>query len=171
MDGFTYHDIFQTKGIEYIIIIGFLLLLIPFWITINKKAHIVSRIRNVIGSLTLEALKIRKGVFYSRNHMWTYLEKSGDARIGLDDLLLHITGDISLQFLKGPDEYVSKGELLAELLQDGKRLKVFSPISGQVTNLNPLVSESPELLFEDPYDEAWIYKVRPDNWVEETRSY
>ena len=32
MDGFSYTDIFDTKGIEYLIIIAFLLLIIPVWI-------------------------------------------------------------------------------------------------------------------------------------------
>ncbi len=32
MEGFTYTNIFETKGIEYIIIICFFLILIPFWI-------------------------------------------------------------------------------------------------------------------------------------------
>ena len=36
MDGFTYYNIFDTKGIEYLFIIAFLILLIPFWIIINK---------------------------------------------------------------------------------------------------------------------------------------
>ena len=37
MDGFTYHDIFETKGLEYLAIIAFFLLLIPFWIILNRK--------------------------------------------------------------------------------------------------------------------------------------
>jgi len=38
MDGFFYNNIFETKGIEYLIIITFLVLIIPFWLKINKKA-------------------------------------------------------------------------------------------------------------------------------------
>ena len=37
MDGFSYSDIFATKGIEYLIIISFLALLVPFWIILNKQ--------------------------------------------------------------------------------------------------------------------------------------
>ena len=38
MDGFSYNNIFETKGIEYLIIIAFLLMIIPFWIIINREA-------------------------------------------------------------------------------------------------------------------------------------
>ena len=40
MDGFSYHDIFATKGLEYLVIIAFLALLIPFWIVLNKQVKI-----------------------------------------------------------------------------------------------------------------------------------
>ena len=171
MDGFTYHDIFQTKGIEYIIIIAFLLLLIPFWVIINKKAAIVRQIRKVLGILNMDILKIRKGIFYSNNHTWTFLEKSGEAKVGLDDLLLHITGEVKLHYFKGNNEMVRKGEFLAEIEQHGKRLKVFSPVSGQVISPNELLLEEPGILNSDPYERGWIYKIKPSNWVEDTKSY
>ncbi len=171
MDGFTYHDIFQTKGIEYIIIIGFLILLVPFWAVINKKAAIARQIRKVLGILNMDVLKIRKGIFYNNNHTWTYLEKSGEARVGLDDLLLHITGEVKLHYVKGPDEMVRKGDFLAELEQQGKKLKIFSPVSGQVIRANDRLEEEPGLLNSDPYEKGWIYAIKPDNWVADTSSY
>ncbi|MCU0370305.1 MAG: glycine cleavage system protein H [Bacteroidales bacterium] len=171
MDGFSYHDIFQTKGIEYIIIIAFLLLLIPFWAIINKRAVIARNIRKAIGILTLDKLNIPRGIFFSNNHMWTHLEKSGAAKVGMDDLLLHITGEVNLNFRKEPEDKIRKGDLLAEIDQDGKQLKVFAPISGKILDMNPLVHETPGILNEDPYGDGWICKIQPDNWVEETGSY
>ncbi len=38
MDGFTYINIFETKGIEYLAIIAFLVMLIPFWLLLNRKS-------------------------------------------------------------------------------------------------------------------------------------
>ena len=40
MDGFSYFNIFETKGIEYMAIIAFLALLIPFWFVLNKQVKI-----------------------------------------------------------------------------------------------------------------------------------
>jgi glycine cleavage system H protein len=37
MDGFTYVNIFDTKGVEYLAIIAFLLLLIPFWLFLKNQ--------------------------------------------------------------------------------------------------------------------------------------
>jgi glycine cleavage system H protein len=171
MDGFTYHDIFQTKGLEYIIIIGFLLLLIPFWVIINKKAEIARQIRKVFGKLTADVLSIRKGIFYTRNHTWAFMEKSGEAKVGLDDLLLHITGEVQLRYLRNADEEIRKGDLLAELEQNGKLLKIVSPVSGQILRTNPVLIKEPGIMNSDPYDQGWLYKIRPNNWKEETKSY
>lgn len=171
MDGFTYVNIFETKGIEYLAIIAFLLLLIPFWLLLNRKTKISGHIRRASGILSANILSIPQGLFYSKNHLWTHLEKSGSAKVGMDDLLLHFTGEVKLNYFKNPDEIVKKGEIMAEIDQEGKRLRIYSPISGKFLLTNPLLNEYPEILNEDPYGKGWMCQIQPSNWVEETKSY
>ncbi|MCX6270892.1 MAG: hypothetical protein NTU44_06675 [Bacteroidetes bacterium] len=170
MDGFSYFNIFETKGIEYLAIITFFLMLIPFWIVLNKQVKIARQIQKVLGILSAKSLKVPQGLFYSENHTWSHLEQSGAARVGLDDLLVHITGEINLKSLKNPGDQIRKGELLAEIDQKGKRLRVFSPITGKILKTNGLLIESPEIINEDPYGKGWIYKIKPTNWISETSS-
>jgi glycine cleavage system H protein len=171
MDGFSYVNIFDTKGIEYLVIIAFLLLLIPFWLLLNKKARVVKEIRKAYKVLTFNILKIRNGLFYSKFHTWTFLEKSGRAKVGLDDLLLNITGAVKIDFKRDHDEIIKKGELIAELKQDGKHLRVFSPISGQITSFNSELMEDTSVINEDPYGSGWICEIQPSAWRSETNSY
>src|SRR5512138_3625600 len=138
MDGFSYNNIFETKGIEYLIIITFLILIIPFWLMINKREAIKRRIRNTLGILTAEILRIPQGIFYSNNHTWTHLERSGVAKVGLDDLVLHVTGDVRLSNLKKPGNFINKGEPLADIDHNGKQLRLTSPISGRITGTNSM---------------------------------
>ena len=170
MDGFTYHDIFETKGLEYLAIIAFFLLLIPFWIILNRKV-VSKKIKQIIGVLSANILKIPQGVFFCKNHTWAHLQRSGSATVGLDDLLLHITGDIKFNNLKNPGESIRKGDLLAEICQDGKVLSVFSPISGEILTANSMLTGNPEISAEDPYGKGWLYKIKPGNWIAETSSY
>ncbi len=72
MEGFTYSNLFDTKGIEYLVVIAFLLLLIPFWLILNRQGRMVSRIRNVAGVLSATLMKIPQGIFYNKNHTWTF---------------------------------------------------------------------------------------------------
>ncbi len=164
MDGFSYSDIFATKGIEYLIIIAFLVLLIPFWIVFNQKAKKTLKSSAI---LSTGSMRIPQGLFYSRNHAWMYMEKSGSARIGLDDLLLHLMGEMKLGKLRNQGENIRKGDLLAEVFQDGKSLRILSPVSGKITGINPQVSDNPGIMNKDPYEKGWIYEIKPSKWIPE----
>ena len=171
MEGFTYTNIFETKGIEYIAILIFFALLIPFWIFLNKKVQITKQIRKALGLLTSNILNIPQGVYHSKNHTWAFLEKNGEAKVGLDDLLLHITGEVKIRTLKNAGDTISKGDMLLEIDQNGKLLQVFSPISGKILDSNDEIDTNPELLNEDPFGDGWIYTIKPSNWKAETHAY
>lgn len=171
MDGFSYNNIFETKGIEYLIIIAFLVMLIPFWIVLNKQVKITRQIQKVLGNLSANILRIPQGLFYSQNHTWAHLQESGIAKVGLDDLLLHITGEVKFNKLRSAGEIINKGDMLTEINQKGKLLKIFSPISGKIIHTNTILYENPEMLNDDPYNKGWIYKIKPSNWIEDTYSY
>jgi glycine cleavage system H protein len=171
MDGFSYNNIFDTKGLEYLIIITFLIMIIPFWIIINRKAKISNQIQDAIGILSANILRIPLGMFFSKNHTWTHLEESGNAKVGVDDLLLHLVGDVKFRNLKNPGNFINKGELLADIDQNGKHLQIYSPISGRIVNTNSMLYDRPGVLNQDPYGEGWIYKIKPSEWIAETDSY
>lgn len=171
MEGFSYNNIFETKGIEYLIIIAFLVLIIPFWLIINRQAGVTTHIRNAFRTLTADILKVPKGLFYSSNHTWTHLEKSGIAKVGLDDFLLHVIGEVKFRDLKSPGNYINKGDLLADIDHDGKLLQIYSPLSGTIIKTNALLYESPGVVNDDPYGEGWIYSILPSEWIADTGSY
>ena len=170
MDGFSYSDIFATKGIEYLIIIAFLAILIPFSVVLNKKVKITRQIQKAIGILSASILKIPQGLFYSKNHTWMFMERSGAAKVGLDDLLLHITGEVKFSCLKDPGEMIHKGEVLTEIDQQGKLLRIFSPVSGKILATNSMLQENPCILNEDPYGKGWVYQIKPSNWIADAKS-
>lgn len=171
MEGYTYHNIFETKGIEYVAIVFFFLILIPFWKILNKKAVVVKPVHKPLGSLTASALQIPQGLFFSRYHTWAHLERSGEAKVGLDDLLMHLTGEVTFTWVKASGERIKKGDLLAEISHKGKPLKIYSPISGEVVEANSALSVTPGLLNEDPYVKGWMYTIKPSSWVADTNSY
>ncbi len=170
MEGFSYNNIFETKGIEYIIILAFFAILIPFWIMLNRRMK-SRRAKKLEGILSPATLRIPQGVFFSRNHTWTHLERSGFAKVGLDDLLLKITGDLEVSFQAAAGDTIRKGDLLAILTGGGRQLHILSPISGTVEQPNTLLSEEPGRLSEDPFRLGWIYRIKPSDWIGETSGY
>ncbi|MDA3893374.1 MAG: hypothetical protein PF517_17055 [Salinivirgaceae bacterium] len=171
MDGFTYYDIFQTKGIEYLIIIAFLLLLIPFWFFVNQQKTSALRFQNSLGVLTHAILNIPKGILYCKNHTWAHIEKSGLANIGIDDWLLHLIGNAKFSNLKKPGDNIKKGDLMTEIEINGKVLRVFSPITGKVFSANLVETNVSQTLAIDPYSEGWLYKLEPTNWRAEISNF
>ena len=170
MDGFSYTDIFDTKGIEYLIIIAFLILIIPFWRALNKPIKAGKLLKEAAGTLSENMLSIPQGIFYGKNHTWAHLEKSGIARIGLDDLLLHLTGPVEVKQLRQPGEIIKKGEVLAEISQGEKQLIIESPVSGTIEKVNTELLKDPLRISLDPYGKGWLAAMQPENWMEETRS-
>ncbi|HET6556507.1 MAG TPA: hypothetical protein VFG54_04275, partial [Prolixibacteraceae bacterium] len=123
MEGFTYHNIFETKGFEYLAIVVFFIILIPFWKILNRKASVARQAEKSLGTLTARTLQIPQGLFFSRYHTWAHLERSGVAKVGLDDLLIHLTGEVTVNQVKASGEKIKKGDLLAEISHKGKPLK------------------------------------------------
>jgi glycine cleavage system H protein len=171
MEGFTYVNLFDTKGIEYLIVIAFLLLIIPFWKVLNRPVKVAGRVHQAAAVLSPGMLSVPGGLFYSKNHTWAHLERSGSAVVGIDDFISNITGSVKAVIRKEPGEQVKKGELIAELVQDGKSLGVFSPVSGKVNRLNHALDEEPGLLGSDPCGNGWLCSIEPSDWKGETSPY
>jgi len=171
MENFSIVDIFDTKGTEYLFVIGYLLVLIIFWKLSGRQTTMKEQKQEASSYLSTNVLRIPHGIFYSKNHTWTHLEESGEARVGLDTFIHHITGRVKLTNLKKTGETINKGDMIAEIVQDGKRLRVFSPISGKVMNTNGKLYDNPEILNEEPYQKGWIYKMKPTKWIKEINSY
>ncbi|HAN00089.1 MAG TPA: hypothetical protein DCQ26_15935 [Marinilabiliales bacterium] len=170
MDSFSYYDIFQTKGIEYLIIIAFLLMLIPFWRIINRKGNLVAKFQETLGSFTSSILNIPKGVFYCTNHTWAFMEKSGIAQIGIDDWLLHLMGESELVLHKAPGVSVKKGELMAEIKNQDKCLSIYAPISGTIVSAIELApNEHPKSVVLQT--EGRLFNMEPTHWKAETKSF
>lgn len=171
MEGFTYNNIFETKGIEYIIILSFFAILVPFWLFMNRRIKKTAEAGNTQGFLTSNSLKIPQGVFFSKFHTWAHLLTNGEARVGIDDLLIHFTGDVNFEHVKSPGDSIRKGEVLTVINHNGKNLRILSPISGEIRRTNSNLSENPDLLKDDTYRQGWIYNIKPTNWKAETNSY
>jgi len=171
MKGFTFSGILETKGNEYFIIIVFLVVLVSFFIVLNKQLKIKKKLHKPIVKLSRDILKIPQGIFYCHNHTWVHLGKSGAAEVGMDDFLMHVIGEVKFTNLKSQGDVINKGELLATIEQDGKVLSIFSPLSGEIMAVNPIINSDPGVINIDPYGQGWIYKLKPVNWLEETNSY
>src|SRR6195256_5930153 len=99
---------------------------------------------------------------YTKDHEWILL--NGDiATIGITDYAQHELGDIVYV------EIETKGKALAAETVFGTVEAVktvsdlFLPVSGTITEINPVLESEPEKVNNDPYGDGWMIKMKVDN--------
>ena len=103
-----------------------------------------------------------ENLHYTKDHEWVKLD--GDvATIGVTDFAQSELGDIVYV------EIETKGKALAAETVFGTVEAVktvsdlFLPVSGTITEINPVLEAQPELVNTDPYGEGWMIKMTVDN--------
>jgi glycine cleavage system H protein len=96
---------------------------------------------------------------YTREHEWVLI--AGDSgTVGITDHAQHELGDIVYVDLPKPGAKLEKGQTLGSVESVKAVSDIYSPVSGQVTEVNELLSSNPEKLNEDPHGAAWLIKVK-----------
>jgi glycine cleavage system H lipoate-binding protein len=137
----------------------------------NKKEQETELSKEQLNAITSKAEEVPGGYLFDRSHTWTYLERNGNIRIGLDAFLQKITGQITKIELKPPGQMIEKGETIFILVQNGKRLEIKSPLSGMIMEINQDLEDNASLVNEAPYSEGWIYMIEPVRWENEYQDF
>jgi len=102
--------------------------------------------------------KVMEGLLYSESHEWVKVE--GEiAIIGVSDFAQEEMGDITYVDMPDEGDEVSKGEDFGALESVKASSELYSPVSGEVVEVNSEVDDAPEKINEDPYG-SWIIKVK-----------
>ena len=97
------------------------------------------------------------------SHEWVRVEPDGSVTIGISDHAQDLLGDIV--FVELPDIGQSiDAETDAAIVESVKAASdVYSPISGEVTEVNPILEDQPEIINSSPYEDGWFYKMIPSD--------
>ena len=115
------------------------------------------------------AIKIPAGLYYDKTHTWAFMDRNGVVTVGIDDFLQHVTGPISQIKMKGEGKKIKKGDQILAVVQNGKHLNLYAPVSGTITEQNIQLLNNSELINNSPYNDGWIYKIEPSNWLKENQ--
>ena len=103
---------------------------------------------------------------YTKEHEWARME--GDlCVVGITDYAQNELGDIVYVELPQPGTQVEiMGEFgVVESVKTASDL--FSPIAGEIVEINEELVDNPELVNDSPYVEGWMLKIRPSNLEED----
>ncbi len=123
-----------------------------------------------LGPLMIEkVMDVPKGLYFDKTHTWAFMEQDGNVRVGIDDFLQHITGKLTRIKMKEAGEIVRKGEAIMTIIQEGKQLNIYAPISGTILEHNESLLTDTGIINASPFFKGWVYQIEPKNWLREVQ--
>jgi glycine cleavage system H lipoate-binding protein/ABC-type phosphate transport system substrate-binding protein len=135
----------------------------------RKRSTGVSSVSEMMPVLNENSLVVPGGIYFDKTHTWAFMEQTGIVKVGIDDFMQHITGTITRLKMKNEGEKVKKGDQILSIIQNGKQLNIYAPVSGVIKERNTVLDSDAALVNRSPYNEGWIYRIEPTNWLRENQ--
>ncbi|MGA0805105.1 MAG: glycine cleavage system protein GcvH [Pseudohongiellaceae bacterium] len=103
---------------------------------------------------------------YSKSHEWVLLDDSGTARVGISDFAQKALGDVVFVDVPKVGAVVAAGSEVALVESVKAASDIYSPVSGEILEVNTALGEAPDLVNSSPLDQGWLYSIRLSNATE-----
>ena len=102
---------------------------------------------------------------YAKTHEWAKLEPEGLVLVGISDFAQHQLGDVVFIELPDRGRKVNAGESCAVIESVKAASDIYSPVSGEIVDVNIVLTDVPELVNQGSYVH-WLFRVKPNNPAE-----
>lgn len=110
-------------------------------------------------------MNVPSNLKYTKDHEW--IKVDGDvATVGVTDFAQSQLGDIVFIEVETVGETLAKEEVFGTIEAVKTVSDMFMPVSGEVLEVNPKITEQPDVVNKDPYGDGWIIKVKIANPAE-----
>lgn len=99
---------------------------------------------------------------YTKDHEWVSM-KDGIATVGVTDFAQHELGDIVYVEVDTKGKALVKETVFGTIEAVKTVSDLFIPVSGTITEVNPILESEPEKVNSDPYGDGWIVKIKVDD--------
>ena len=107
-------------------------------------------------------MDLPENIKYTEDHEWVSI-KDDIATVGITDFAQSELGDIIFVEFPDQDMSVDQKESIGTLEAVKTVADIFSPLTGNIIELNENLESNPELINEDPYSNGWILKIKMSN--------
>jgi glycine cleavage system H protein len=104
-------------------------------------------------------MSVPEELHYTPEHEWVAISGS-IASVGITDHAQRALGDVVFVSAPASGTKVSAGEPCGEVESTKSVSDLYSPVDGEVTEVNPEIDDDPGLVNSDPYGAGWLFKVR-----------
>jgi|TARA_B110000967_G_scaffold62117_1_gene63832 glycine cleavage system H protein len=98
---------------------------------------------------------------YASSHEWTRLESDGSVVVGITDHAQDALGDVVYIELPEVGAHIDAGSEVAVIESVKAASDIYSPVTGDVTEINPGLEDEPESVNSSPYGDGWLFRVMP----------
>jgi glycine cleavage system H protein len=102
---------------------------------------------------------------YTAEHEWVSL-RGQVASVGITDYAQRALGDVVYVSVPAPGSKVAAGEPCGEVESTKSVSDIFSPVDGEVVEVNGEIEDDPGLVNSDPYGAGWLMRIRVDEGSE-----
>ncbi len=104
-------------------------------------------------------MNVPEDLLYTKEHEW--IKRDGDtAIIGITDFAQGELGDIVYVEIETEGETLDKEEVFGTIEAVKTVSDLFMPVSGEVTEFNESLNDTPDIVNNDPYGDGWMIKVK-----------
>tara|TARA_B100001057_G_scaffold118872_1_gene117523 strand:+ start:1524 stop:1913 length:390 start_codon:yes stop_codon:yes gene_type:complete len=96
---------------------------------------------------------------YAGSHEWVSVDDDGIATVGISDHAQEALGDVVFVELPELGANVNAKEEVAVVESVKAASDVYSPLTGEVTEINDVLADAPEIVNSSPYDNGWFFKI------------
>ena len=109
-----------------------------------------------------DGTEIREGLYYSKEH--EYVKVDGDiATIGITDYAQNSLHEITYVEVKEAGTSLSANEECGLVESMKASSDIFTPVAGEIVEVNGELEDAPEIVNESPYDKGWMFKIKATN--------
>jgi glycine cleavage system H protein len=105
---------------------------------------------------------VPENLHYSKDHEWVKVQ-DGVATVGITDYAQHSLGDVVYVELPSVGDKFDSHEAFGSVESVKAVSEIFTPIAGEIVEVNEGLNDTPEVVNSDPYGTAWMIKVKMDN--------
>jgi|TARA_B110000495_G_C22830688_1_gene484693 glycine cleavage system H protein len=109
----------------------------------------------------LDMNNIPENLKYTKDHEWIRHESDGTCLVGITDHAQDSLGDVTFVELPAIGESFEVGATFGVVESVKAASDLYFPLSGEITEVNEILEDSPEKVNEDPYGDGWMVRIRP----------
>jgi len=105
--------------------------------------------------------EIPENLKYAETHEWVRFETDGTVTIGISDHAQQSLGDLVFIELPENGQQFKAADQIGVVESVKAASDIFSPIAGEVIEVNDSLADAPELVNNSPYQDGWLLKLKP----------